>query len=55
MRASGPPSIFDDAAVLDGELDRRQQSAEVMHGEVDYELAVGAALDGRHIELAGRE
>src|SRR6476620_9256276 len=46
---------LDDTAFLDNEFDWRQQPAEVMHCKIDHELAVGAALDGCHIELAGRK
>ena len=53
MRASGPPSI--DAAVDDREFDGRIEPADVMHGEVEHQLAVGGILDGGHVELAGGE
>src|SRR5262249_26435285 len=46
---------LDDAAFLDRELDPCQYSTERVHSKVDHELSVGAALDGRHIELTGRK
>ena len=42
-------------AVLHRELDRGEQPADVMHGEIDHQLAVGGAFDRRDVELPGRE